>query len=71
MPRAILVYRLPEEAAEHRAALQGEEAKRILWEIDQRCRGLLKHGEPSDETARLAEEIRHMIRESPESLLEE
>jgi hypothetical protein len=32
-----------------------------LWDIDQRCRSLLKHGDPSDETARLAEEIRGMI----------
>jgi hypothetical protein len=30
-------------------------------EIDERCRSLLKHGDPSDETARLVEEIRGMI----------
>lgn len=71
MPRAILVYRLPDEEVEHRAALQGQAAKACLWEIDQRLRSLLKHGSPSEETARLAEEIRGMIRESPERLLED
>lgn len=71
MPTATLRYRLPDEEAEHRAALQGREAKRVLWEIDQRLRSLLKHGDPSDETARLAEEIRSLIRESPEPLLED
>lgn len=71
MPIATLRYRLPDEEVEFRAALQGAAAKSCLWEIDQRCRSLLKHGDPSDETARLAEEIRGMIRESPERLLED
>lgn len=59
--RATLTFSLPDEEPEHRAALQGREAKRVLWEIDQRLRAVLKHGSPSDETARLAEEIRGMI----------
>lgn len=66
--RAVLIYRLPDEEVEHRAALQGSEAKGCLWEIDQRLRGLLKHGNPSEETRRLAEEIRGMI---PAELLED
>lgn len=69
--RATLTFSLPDEEPEHRAALQGREAKRVLWEIDQRLRAVLKHGSPSDETARLAEEIRSLIRESPERLLED
>ena len=69
--RAILVYRLPDEEVEHLAALQGTAAKSCLWEIDQRLRSLLKHGQPSGETRELAEEIRGMIRESPERLLED
>lgn len=69
--RATLTFSLPDEEPEHRAALQGREAKRVLWEIDQRLRAVLKHGSPSDETARLAEEIRSLIRESPEPLLDE
>ena len=71
MPIATLRYTLPDEEPEHRAALQGREAKRVLWDIDQRLRAVLKHGSPSDETARLAEEIRSLIRESPEPLLED
>lgn len=66
--RAVLIYRLPDEEIEHRAALQGQAAKACLWEIDQRLRGLLKHGSPSEETARLAEEIRSSI---PAELLED
>ena len=68
MPRATLTFRLPDEEVEHRAALQGAAAKSCLWEIDQRLRGLLKHGSPGEETARLAEEIRQMI---PAELLED
>lgn len=71
MPRATLTFTLPDEEPEHRAALQGREAKRVLWDIDQRLRAVLKHGSPSDETASLAEEIRSLIRESPEPLLDD
>lgn len=69
MPIATLRYTLPDEQAEFDAARQGAEAKRVLWEVDQRLRSLLKHGDPSDETADLAEEIRGMIRDSREDLL--
>lgn len=69
--RAILSFNLPEDTVEHRDALQGSEAKRVIWEIDQRCRSIVKHGEPSKETRELAEEIRNMIRESPENLLDD
>lgn len=65
MPRAILTFRLPQEQSEYDAAMQGSKAKAVLWDIDQRCRAIVKHGEPSPETARLAEEIRQMIREEP------
>lgn len=68
MPIATLRFTLPDEDAEHRAALQGPEAKSTLWHIDQRCRSLLKHGDPSEETRRLAEEIRGLI---PYDLLED
>jgi hypothetical protein len=57
---------LPDEQGEFDAARLGRSALAALWEIDQRCRGLLKHGEPSDETAALAQEIREMI--APELL---
>ena len=61
MPTVTLRYTLPDEQAEYDAARQGAEAKSVLWDIDQRCRSLLKHGEPGREAARLAEEIREMI----------
>lgn len=69
--RAILSFSLPEDTVEHRDALQGSEAKRVIWEIDQRCRSIIKHGDPSEETRALAEEIRMIIRESPENLLDD
>ncbi|MEI8285682.1 MAG: hypothetical protein WCG15_00135 [Actinomycetes bacterium] len=61
MPVATLKFRLPDEQADFDAALLGSEAMQTLWQIDQRCRELVKYGEPSDETRRLAEELRRMI----------
>jgi hypothetical protein len=58
---ATLRFNLPDEQGEFDAARLGRSALTALWEIDQRCRGLLKHGQPSDETAALAQEIREMI----------
>ena len=51
--------------AELDAAMQGGAAKSTIWEVDQYCRGVLKHGEPSDETARHLERIRDMLRDKP------
>ena len=61
MPIATLRYTLPDEQAEYDAARLGSEARSVLWDIDQRCRSIIKYGEPGDETRRLAEEIREMI----------
>ena len=60
-PVATLRFTLPDEQGEFDAARLGSQALLTLWEIDQRCRSLLKHGSPTDEEARLAEEIRGMI----------
>ena len=69
MPTATIRYRLPEEQAEFDAACLGSKMAAVIWEIDQRCRSLLKHGEPSGETRELAEELRQMIRDGcPEAL---
>jgi hypothetical protein len=65
MPHVILRFRLPDEQTEFDAARQGSEAKAVLWDIDQYCRGVLKHGSPSDETVRHLEHIRTSIRETP------
>jgi hypothetical protein len=65
MPHAILRFRLPEEQTEFTAAMQGREAKGVLWAVDQHCRSILKHGEPSEETRQQLEQIREMLRERP------
>ena len=67
MPTATLAYSLPEDEPDFDAAINGRKAISALWDIDQRLRSVLKHGEPSDETARLAEEIRGLI---PSELLD-
>ena len=56
-----LRFTLPDEQGEFDAARLGREALIALWEIDQHCRSILKHGEPTPEQAALAEEIRAMI----------
>jgi hypothetical protein len=61
MPRATLTYQLPDEQGEFDAALAGSKAISALWDIDQACRSLLKHGEPTEGQAELAERIREMI----------
>lgn len=68
MPIATLKFVLPEEEAEFNAANQGRLAKVALWDIEQRLRSLLKHGDPTPAEAVLAEEIRNMI---PYELLED
>lgn len=70
MPTATLRFRLPDEQNDFDAARLGRQMVATLWEIDQRCRSLLKHGEPSEETARLAEEIRQMLRDGCGEALE-
>ena len=65
MPHVIIRFRLPDEQVEFNAAMQGREAKGVIWGVDQYCRSILKHGEPSAETRRHLEEIREMLRERP------
>ena len=65
MPHAILRFRLPAEQTEFDAARQGSEAKAVLWDIDQYCRSILKHGSPSAETREHLQRIRWLIRETP------
>jgi hypothetical protein len=58
---ATLKFTLPAEQAEFDAARLGSEAMQTLWQIDQTCRSLCKHGQPTAEERRLAEQIREMI----------
>jgi hypothetical protein len=65
MPHVIIRFRLPEDQGDFDAAMQGADAKATIWRVDQYCRSILKHGEPSEETRRHLEEIREMLRERP------
>ena len=68
MPIAKLRFTLPDEESEFRSAQQGQAAKSALAKIDQYCRSIVKHGQPTPEERRLAEEIRAMI---PYGMLDE
>jgi len=62
MPTAKLTFRLPDESDEHRAALEGAAARSLLWEIQQRCREVIKYEmQPTADRIALATEIRQMI----------
>jgi hypothetical protein len=65
MPEVTLRYRLPDEQVELTAAMQGADAKAVIWAVDQYCRNILKHGEPSAEVRQHLEWIRDMLREMP------
>lgn len=68
MPTITLTFTLPEEQSDYDAARRGPEALRVLWQIDQRLRHLVKHEDRPPDTRALAEEIRDMIRDSSEDL---
>lgn len=65
--KATLKFTLPDDQGDLDAALLGRKALTALWEIDQRMRSLLKHGNPSMAEAELAKDVRAMI---PAELLE-
>ena len=70
MPTVTIRYRLPDEQADYDAARLGRAMASTLWDIDQRLRSVLKHGEPSEAERRLAEELRQMIRDGCQEALE-
>ena len=59
--QATLTFNLPEDDAEHKHALKGIEYYSCLWDIDQRMRSLLKHGNDYSNVEVLAQDIRDMI----------
>ena len=61
MPVATLTFTLPDEQADFDAAREGQAARSLIWQIDQHCRSLLKHGSPDAATRALASDIRQMI----------
>lgn len=63
--KASLQFTLPDEESEFTDAVEGHEAKSLIWDIDQHCRSLIKYNDnASDETIAFAESIRQMIHES-------
>lgn len=61
MPVVTIRFSLPDEQGDFDAARLGRRALLTLWEIDQHCRSLLKHGSPGEEAGELAAAIRGMI----------
>jgi len=61
MPRATLEFNLPEERSEFMTALHGGHYESCLCDIDNLCRQIVKHGQNSEETIKLAEQIRGLI----------
>ena len=61
MPTVTLRYRLPDEQAEFDAARLGREALSTLWEIDQWCRGRIKHHPMTNDERQALEAVRAMI----------
>jgi hypothetical protein len=59
--KAVLEFTLPDDEPDHRYALAGRDALIALEQIDNWARGILKHGEPSEEGERLLRELRAMI----------
>lgn len=59
--KASLHFTLPEDQADLDAAMLGRDAIAALWEIENHCRALVKHGDQSDEVRMLCEMIRAMI----------
>lgn len=56
------MFRLPQDQAEHDAAMLGRDALGTLHEIDMKCRDLLKHDYmASEEVREFAQEVRDMI----------
>lgn len=59
-PEYVFKYFSEEDAM---LALHARDMVSCLWEIDQKCRSLLKYGSPSEDLAVLCEEIRRFISE--------
>ena len=59
--RASLHFSLPDDQAELDAALLGRDALAALWEIENHCRAIVKHGDPREDMRELCETIRAMI----------
>jgi hypothetical protein len=61
MPTVTLRFTLPDEQAEYDAARLGSEALAALCDIDQWCRGRIKHHPMSADETHALEAVRQMI----------
>jgi hypothetical protein len=61
--QAVLKFDLsdPDDERAHRYALAGRDALLALAEIDEHCRGRLKHGQPSAEATHDLQAVRAMV----------
>jgi hypothetical protein len=59
--KATFTFDLPDDQGDFDAARLGRDALAVLWVIDQHCRAILKHGDPSDDVRRLCESLRGKI----------
>jgi hypothetical protein len=64
--KAILEFNLPEEANEHKQAIEGGRWELALWELDQDFRSIHKYGDDVV-AADFAEKARTKIREHMDS----
>lgn len=49
MSKAILEFSIPEERAEHLMAISGSNLASVIWEVDQKLRGLIKYSEDEND----------------------
>lgn len=61
--QAILKFNLsdPDDERAHRYALAGRDALIALEQIDEHCRGRIKHGQPTTDEVHALEYVRAMI----------
>ena len=59
--KASLHFTLPDDQGDFDAALLGRDALAALWEIENHCRAVLKHGDPREDMRELCDTIRAMI----------
>ena len=60
MPYHIIKYKLPDEREDLNTTLLASEYHSALWEIDQFCRGVLKHGNGKENLTETLERVREL-----------
>ena len=63
MSTATLTFNLPEEARDHSLAVNAASLASVIWAVDQRLRGWLKHEHEYKTADAALESVRDLIRE--------